>query len=387
MRATAAVAVAAIVFAGCGGGRHPAPTPTRSAPPHRTAPSDDQLIEDVLHDRADALASGNRRAYLMTSAPRRRRADSAAFDRAAALPLRAVTMDVAALDVTGTRAAARVRERYGIERIAGTFESTRRLELVKRGGRWRVAAVRGARGFPPWEVGRFSVRRTPHFIVLVPQGIAPRELLATLESGYRAMKARLLRGHLRRRYLVVAAADAAQARTLTRQIRGVETIAAISDATISEQGPARAVSKVIALRLLVVMSAFADLDTATQRRTIAHELTHAALASLTSGRTPAWLVEGVAMYVSGDRRAAPPGADLAALSRPLAIARLGGLPQARAYAASSAAAFAIADRFGARRLLALYNVFNDASLRGKPGPRLVDRALRRVLGIGLRSLP
>ena len=106
----------------------------------------------------------------------------------------------------------------------------------------------------------------------------------------------------------------------------------------------------------------------------------------TSGRTPAWLVEGVAMYVSGDRRAAPADRSLAPLSQPGAIARLSGTAQARAYAASSAAAFAIVDRWGDKKLLGLYDAFNDASLRGKPGPRLVNRALKRELGATLRDL-
>jgi hypothetical protein len=116
---------------------------------------------------------------------------------------------------------------------------------------------------------------------------------------------------------------------------------------------------------------------------VTHELTHAALTGSTSGRTPAWLTEGVALYVSGDRRPAPPNVDLAALAEPDSIARLTGDAQANAYSASSAAAFAIADRFGTERLLTLYDAFNDPKLRG---PRIVDRALRRELGITLAEL-
>ena len=43
-------------------------------------------------------------------------------------------------------------------------------------------------------------------------------------------------------------------------------------------------------------------------RVVAHELVHAALASRTSARTPPWLIEGIAMYVSGDNRAGDAGA-------------------------------------------------------------------------------
>ncbi|HEX5620803.1 MAG TPA: hypothetical protein VFX51_20445 [Solirubrobacteraceae bacterium] len=380
---------ATCVLAGCGGGGGGSPTPGASGPPARATPeppSDEQLVEDVLTDRADALQDGDRRAFLMTATRARRRADRAAIAAAAALPLRDVDLDAGSIDVTGRRARAQVMVRYGIDGVRGTFQSTRRVGFVKAGGRWRVASVRGERGRPPWEVGRFAVRRSPHFVVLAPADAAAGDLLTVLESGYAAMRERLQLGKLRRRYLVIAAADPGQARALTSQIRGLASLAAISDATINERGPARAVSNVVALRLLVVYSAFAGLGAEGQRRTIAHELTHAALAGQTSGRTPSWLVEGVAMYVSGDRRVAPPGEDLGPLSRPAAIAKLTGDAQARAYAASSAAAFTIVDRFGAQKLLDLYDAFNDPDLRGAAGRRLTDRALQRELGIGLADL-
>jgi hypothetical protein len=94
----------------------------------------------------------------------------------------------------------------------------------------------------------------------------------------------------------------------------------------------------------------------------------------------------VAMYVSADRRLPPASPNLAALSRPDAIGRLAGADQADGYATSSAAAFAIAERYGRRRLLALYDAFNDEKLEGAPGPRLVNRALRRELGITIGEL-
>jgi hypothetical protein len=381
VRAAAAALAAVAVLAGCGNGGGQKPTPDPGTPARRP-PADEQRVEDVLHDRAEALQMGDRRAFLATATRSRRRAERAAIAAAAALPLRTVDLDPGSITVRGRRARARVMVRYAIDGVRGTFQTTRRVILAKAGGRWRVASLRGKRGWPPWEVGRFTVRRSRHFVLLIPPGADAGTLISTLESGYAAMRSRLQRGRLRRRYLVIAAADPDQARALTSQIRGLESLAAISDATINERGPARAVSSVVSLRLLVVYSTFAGLGAEGQRRTIAHELTHAALAGATSGRTPAWLVEGVAMYVSGDRRASS-GTDLATLSQPTAIARRTGAAQARAYATASAAAFAIVDRFGAHKLLELYDLFNDPDLRGPAGPKLVDRALRRELGIGL----
>jgi hypothetical protein len=198
------------------------------------------------------------------------------------------------------------------------------------------------------------------------------------------------------------APTAAGARQLTEDINGVETLSAVSDTAVQEAGPARRVTRVVSQRLLVVWPAFTQLGYDERQRVVAHELTHLVLAAATSGRTPSWLVEGIALYVSGDRRsdqvtailrglaggegaAARPALSLGRLSGPGAIARLSGARQAGAYAYASAAAFAIADRYGRRALLRLYDAFDDPRLRGRPGPALTSRALRRVIGEGLAA--
>ena len=84
---------------------------------------------------------------------------------------------------------------------------------------------------------------------------------------------------------------------------------------------------------------------------------------------------------------------LTGLSAPGAIGRLGGEGQSAAYAYSSAAAFYIAERFGRKRFLRLYDAFNDpdadrargrrADRRGRPRRRSgsalleLERDLRR----------
>ena len=78
--------------------------------------------------------------------------------------------------------------------------------------------------------------------------------------------------------------------------------------------------------------------------------------------------------------------NLRGLARPDAIGRLSGLRQAAAYAYASAAAFHVAGRYGRRRLLALYDAFNDERLTGRPGPALDDRAVRRTLHLSLARL-
>jgi hypothetical protein len=381
--------LAALVVAGCGGGGDapaPQPTATPGSPAERPEPTDEELVAELLRDRAAALEAGDRRAYAATAAGAQRRRDRAAGRRAARLRLSDVELEAGTVRVDGRRGTVRVATSYGIEGVRGAFVGRRRVKLVRTADGWRVAGFVGRRGLPPWEVATFAQRRSRHFVVLAPPQVPVDELIGALESGYATMREQLSRRRLRRRYLVVVAADSGQARALTSAIRGIESLAALVDASVLQVGPAQRTTRVASLRLLVVWPAFEPLDAAGRTRVVTHELTHAALAPTTSGRTPAWLTEGVALYVSGDRRPAPAGADLDALPHGDAIARLTGAAQATAYETSAAAAFAIADRFGHRRLLALYDAFNDPRLRGRPGRRLVDRALRRELGITLADL-
>jgi hypothetical protein len=379
--------VALALIAGCGGG-DPAPRPTETpgTPAERPEPSDEEQVRTLLDDRAAALEAGDVRAYAATAAGAQRRRDRADARRARRLRFREVAFSADRVDVSGDRATARVSATYAIAGVRGTFEVERRLRARRTADGWRVSATPGRRGLPPWEVDDFRERRTEHFVVLAPAEVPVDELVVALEDGYATMSELLTRGRLRRRYLVVVAAGPEQARALTLEIRGVETLAALADASVIQRGSAARTEEVVSLRLVVMWEPFSSLDAEGRRRVVTHELTHAALTGSTSGRMPAWLSEGVALYVSGDRRPAPPGADLAALSAPDAIARLSGEAQANAYSASSAAAFAIADRFGTDKLLELYEAFNDPRLRGRPGPRLVNRALKRELGITLADL-
>jgi hypothetical protein len=205
------------------------------------------------------------------------------------------------------------------------------------------------------------------------------------------MREVLLQGRLRRRYLVVVARDAAAARRLTGSIRGLDGLVALTDTEVRQEGDALRVTEVGSQRLLVIWPAFAAIDLEARRIAVTHELTHAALAPVTSGRTPGWLTEGLALYVSGDDRtleaATLGGPGLRRLSRPDAFARLAGDAQRQAYALASAAAFSIAQRHGREALIELYLAFNRPSLVGERGdPALTDAAVRRVLGVSLAAL-
>ena len=106
-------------------------------------------------------------------------------------------------------------------------------------------------------------------------------------------------------------------------------------------------------------------------------------------------MEGIALYTSGDRRVAEAARalrsakrpSLSGLSSPDRIARLSGDGQRDGYAYASASAYYVAERFGERAYLRLFEIFNRTSVRGRAGdPETVDAAVRAALGISLRRL-
>jgi hypothetical protein len=402
-RAAAAALVLVAALAGCDSKSRTPGSPAQRSRGDRP-PNDRTQLQTLLDRRAQALADGRPAAYAATAAGPQRARDRRAGRIAARLTVRDVRMQIRSVAVRGDRAVVRAGASWGIRGVRGTFVTERTLRAERRPGGWRITGVDDRRGRPPWEVGDYAQTRTGHFIVLAPPavGLDTAGLPATLSAGYDAIHAALPKVPLRRRYLVVVAPTARAAQALTVDIRGVAGLAAISDSAVRETGPAERVESVVSQRLLVVWPAFIALADEERRRVVAHELTHAVLAESTSGRTPAWLVEGIALLVSGDRRddqvaaalegrAGEQGREAAevfslrALSPPGAIARLSGARQAGAYAYASAATYALAAAFGDRAVLRLYDAFNDESLRGPAGAGLVDRALRHVIGEGLAA--
>jgi hypothetical protein len=140
--------------------------------------------------------------------------------------------------------------------------------------------------------------------------------------------------------------------------------------------------------MIVIASRWTALSEPRRESTLVHEMTHTALDPDTSGRTPAWLVEGTAMHVSNDDRRAEVGAgpSLRELCRPNSIYRLRGRDQRAAYAVSSAAAEAIAARHGSNGLFDVYDAFNDSTIQARTCVATTDRVLWRTLGMSLAEL-
>lgn len=392
MTRAALLCLALLVLAGCGGGATGVAAPARAVP--RQAQADP--VAALLARRAAALAARDPRAYAATASGAQRRRDRRAATRARRLPLGGVALQASSVAVEGGVARARVVLAYRFRGVPGTFSATRTLVLRQGSAGWRVTADRGSRERAPWEVADYRMRARGAVRALAPARLATPGLLRAVARA----RVRLRRTFpVPARLLVVVARDPRAAHRLTARIRGLDRLAAIADLDVRQEGPQGRVQAVLARRLVLVWSRFGRLDARARARVLAHELTHLALAGQTSGRTPAWLLEGIALWSSGDDRRAQaarvlrdPGAvpglgaaarrdalSLEALDRPDAIARLSGLAQGVAYAYASAAAYRVVQRHGPRRLLALYRAFNERE-------EGADAILREVLGTSLDGL-
>jgi hypothetical protein len=394
-----AAALAALVVAGCGGGggdggtrATPTPTATTVSSGAEEPRDDAGEIGALLRDRATRLERGASLAG--TSVGPQRARDRRAARRSRALSLEQVRFVPAQVQTAGDRARLQVLLSYRVRGMKRPFRTPRKVALRRGGNGWRVTSDRPRREPLPWEVAPFKAHRTRHVVLLAPRGTDTGPLRAGLEWAYREIRRDLPSRDLPPSVLVIAAADARQAEQLTGRIAA--GIIAISNVSV-EWGPppAAQVERVLAQRLIVVVDRWRRQDETARHSTLVHEMTHTALDPDTSARTPPWLVEGVAMYVSNDDRrdeARARAAGLAAstrlraLCKPNSIFRLRGDAQGAAYAVASAAAEEIVERRGNRGLFRLYDAFNDSTIPGRPGARTTDRVLRRTLDISLAQL-
>jgi hypothetical protein len=393
--------LATLAMAGCGGegddgGARETATPTATATTVSSGseePRDDASeINALLRERATRLERGASIAGTSVGAQRAR--DRRAARRTRALSLEEVRFVPAEVQTAGDRAKLQVVLSYRVRGMRRPFRTPRKVTMRRNDDGWHVTSDRPRREPLPWEVAPFKAHRTRHVVLLAPRGMDTGALRSGLERAYRDIRRDLPSRDLPPSVLVIAAADARQAEQLTGRIAA--GIIAVSNVSV-EWGspPALEVERVLAQRLIVVVDRWRRQDSTARHSTLVHEMTHTALDPDTSLRTPPWLVEGVAMYVSNDDRRAEARARAAGfaasmrlrrISKPNVIFRLRGDAQGAAYAIASAAAEEIVERRGNRGLFRLYDAFNDSTIPGRPGPRTTDRIMRRTIGISLAQL-
>ena len=414
MRYAAALSVAVLLVAGCGGSK-PSPksdgvakAATRTPTPTATPQSDAQLLQNLLVERARRIENGDGQALADTSTGPQAARDKHEANAARALKLEGVALEARSTSIQGRYATAQVFTRYrflGIDDSEFVIRSA--MTFAKTPDGWRVKDDHPTQGVvAPWQLANYTVRRSPHFVALTPNGLRVDRFMKDLEAGRVTMKRGLPGVNVPKRLLVVVARGNNDTKALTRDVKALDTLYAVAQASVQETGPAKRVLHVSAQRMLVVWRWFKRASQAERRMTIAHEMTHAALVKQTSGRLPAWLVEGMAMYVSNDRRYGDAGALLsggvlrdssqqAASKRVLSLTALGkarsmqnlpSTPLGFAYSYASAAAFAIAEKHGRKGLLRLYTAFDSTKYKGSAGRKLMNRVMRATLHQSLASV-
>jgi hypothetical protein len=409
------LAGSAAVLASCGDSAKSAPTPATKTtaskatptPQKKEPPSDTEQLDALLADRGAALEQGDLEDFLATSTGPQTAKDKRQMTAAKALPLTSVKLSAKGTEISGDKATMRVEMSYSYDGIDTSYFKTSRVTAEKTPEGWRVADDKPTYGLlAPWEYKRYTARTSTHFLALAPRGMKVGSLMTDLEKGYDRMKRGLPGVKAPKRVLVIVARTGADTKALTKDIKTLRSLTAVAENQYATTGPAKRIARTWGQRVFVLWRSYGNRDSNERRMVIAHELVHTALASRTSTRTPPWLTEGIAMYVSGDNRSGDAGAlisgrgvlkdqskqglatramSLTRLSKPTALTNMSPVSLSFAYSYSSAAAFAIAEKHGRKALLRLLSAYNSEKLKGT-GSKLTDRAVRRALHMSLSSL-
>jgi hypothetical protein len=367
-------------------------------------------VTALLQRRSRALLTHDRTAFLATVDPSGqafRAGQEVLFDNLAKVPLASWKESLAdrrpavAADDGWT---ARLRLAYrlrGFDRNEVAY--TEYLTFDQRQGvGWVVSGdgmAHGLRDDPQiWNGVSLTVVRGKHSIVLgegdagTGQGSGTRtgelrDIARRLDAGVGVVSGVVGDGWARQ-VVALAPATEQKAEELAGDVRNLGDIAALATVT-GDAGDQNAGED----RVVITPTAFGRLNALGRRVVLTHELVHVAMGGARDSRTPMWLIEGLADYVgykgtgvstqaaarelagiigSGDVPASPPGrSDFGGSGERLSAA----------YEEAWLACRMIVERYGEDRLVRLYRTAQAGP--GDTGdPRIEERALRTVLGIG-----
>ncbi|HEU5159883.1 MAG TPA: hypothetical protein VFU43_23000 [Streptosporangiaceae bacterium] len=363
------------------------------------APLDLAAVNAILERRARAVRAGDRAGFLAAVDSAFRPEQEALFDNLRGLPLATWRQraDPARPDATETAGpgnwTVRVTLRYrlrGFDR--GDVTATQYLTFARRPGTGTGAAAgltiigdgtaQGRLDDPEiWDGGRLSVVRGGRSLVI---GVnAPRtrlrQIAARLDRAVPAVTA-VVGPRWARRVVAIVPATPERAAALAGDGGSLREIAAL--ATVTRAAPGARGND----RIVVSPAAYPRLNEVGRHVVLTHELTHVATRGAGDGRTPAWLIEGLADYVGYKGLDVPVTSAARELRREVSRGRLpAALPRAADFSGAAGrlaqvyeeawlACRMVAERYGEDRLVRLYRA---AGAR----PDGLPDALRRVLGV------
>jgi len=359
----------------------------------RDVDDSDEEIKQLLADRAAALEARDAKVLRATAAGGQRTRDRRALANLEALPLERVELEPGDTEISGSRATMRAGMAYRIKGASRPFLTSREVVARKSSSGWKIVRDVPRYDALPWEVERYKATTGRNVVLLTPPGAEAGTLMPGLQSAYGRIARALPARDLPKRVLVIAASDAGEVKQLDGKGVASAVVAMASVAVDYKPGGALEVERVLSQRMTIILDRYGRMPEQEREWTLAHEMVHTAMNPDTSGRTPIWIIEGVAMYVSGEDLSGYTGAvageapTLRQLSRQNALAKLSDADaQSAAYVVASAAAEAIAGRKGNKGLFRFYEAFNDSTITGPPGPRTTDKVLRKSVGMSLREL-
>jgi len=277
-------------------------------------------------------------------------------------------------------AVVRVTQRYrltGFDR--GDVVGTRYLTLTRRGGPWMIAGDGTRAGMADdaqiWDDGPLTVARGRHSLV-IGTGTLLAEVARRLDEAVPIVSGVVGDGWART-VVALAPADDQQVEGLLGDGQGLRDIAALATVTKDPAGHGQD-------RIIITPDGFGKLNALGRHVVLTHELTHIATGAAKDGRTPLWLIEGLADYVGYKGTGAATGAVARELKAGRPPANLPGpddfgsssdhLPQA--YEEAWLACRMIAQRYGEPALMRLYRAAGrqdaDAACRGVLGRTLAE---------------
>lgn len=342
----------------------------------------------MLRDRAQRLLAGDVAGYLAPLEAAARATEEPIARGATAVPLTSVDLVL----TSGTPGAegeyrdASVDFLYRYRRLPANnvfrFRMTYRIETREGTPVVLSSALDPALPLPIWATGPVEVQRSPHFLVLSRPGLGIGRLLDTAEQAQADLLPKLTIEPDPVHLLVLARDDHEYAGLLGQApaTEGTTAISlAVARAYYAGRGPeARDMVVNVAAVFGPTSVPYEGRSSVTPAEVFQHELGHLALLRFNSALTPGWVIEGAAMYLSGEQRRDSWREDLQSGFAGLSIATLDetDLP-AEAYAYANAAVLYLVEQFGADKFWDFYQHIRRNGL---------ERTLRLLYDLDERQL-
>lgn len=349
-------------------------------------------LRSMLQQRARDLAGGDVDAYLASLGPEARIVEEPIARGAASVPL--TDIDLVLADAVADEDRARLEDvhvdllyRYEGLPDDNLFRLRMEYDLERRDGTWVVTASRPTlEDLPVWATGPVEVARAAHTLALFRPGLANVDEMLALAEQARAQLLPKLTLEADPVHLVVLARDSEEYEEIVGEAIAVDSVAV---AQILYRGTAGHPLRPESRQMIVDLGPLFDRPSqpvpyegqadVLPVEVFQHELGHLALSRFTRPGTPLWLVEGAAMFLSGERRVDAwriiSEGDLFEELEAVKLGQPGGSDRALQYAHANASALYLVETFGPEKFWELYRSAGDVST-GSPEPSVSGGLLR-----------